>query len=630
MLPRPVDRRDIPTGGRTPIRTGDGGADLLERAKAALLCAFQPIVDVHNGVVYGVEALVRGYEALGCEDPLELFDRFVYLESVVALEELLHRRAIESFAAHASDEEVRLFLNIDGRALLDKRRDVLERTIEILASTGLAPSRVCIELSERSEQYAAKHVEARLQSLRSRGVRFAADDFGLGHAELKLLFDGAIDFVKVDKYFVKNIGESERQKVFLSSVCRFAHLLGVRVIAEGVETEADFEICRDLGCDLVQGWFVATPQTDIKAIPSAYPHIAETGMKLRRLRTQAGREGPIAAAMISNEPVHETDPMESVFEHFRLYPEMDHCAVVDAAREPLGLISQLSLRPFAYNRYGRDLLRNEGQQRSLARFIRPCPSVDIQRTAGEVLDVFMAHPGARGVIVTEAGKYVGLLTAEALLAMVNERRLTEALDRNPLTRLPGNNAVAGRIQEVLTETGAIQPTRHICYFDFDHFKPFNDYKGFRLGDRVIVLFAEAVQRHIGALPGAFVGHLGGDDFVCALTDHDSDSLRRLLRLLLAEFSDTVAGLYDEAERAQGWIESDDRFGTVRRFPLLRCSVAVVELPTGAASPASVTLDATFARLKATAKANTSGIAWERVSHSATGGNPCRRENSVYD
>ncbi|HEY1928122.1 MAG TPA: EAL domain-containing protein [Caulobacteraceae bacterium] len=617
-------------GERSPPRGGDGSASLFARAEGVLHCAFQPIVDVHNGVVYGVEALARGYEELGCADPLELFDRFVYVESVVALEELLHQRAIDAFAAHAPDDEVRLFLNIDGRALLDKGHDVLERTIEMFSAKGLAPARICVELSERSERYAAKHVEARLQNLRSRGIRFAADDFGLGHAELKLMYDGAIDFVKIDKYFIKGIRDSERQKVFLSSVCRFTHLLGVRVIAEGVETEAEFEVCRDLGCDLVQGWFVDFPQVDLRTIPPAYPHIADIGMKLRLQRAKSGRESPIAGAMITNEPVRDTDPMEAVFEYFRQYPEMDHCAVVDEAREPRGLISQLSLRPFAYNRYGRDLLRNEGQQRSLARFIRSCPSVEIQRTAGEVLDVFMAHPGARGVIVTEAGKYVGLLTAEALLAMVNERRLTEALNRNPLTRLPGNTAVASRISDIVADGGAPQPVRHICYFDFDHFKPFNDCKGFRLGDRAIMLFAEAMQRHLGALAGSFVGHLGGDDFVCTLSDQDSDGLRRLLRNLLFEFSGTVAGLYDEPERVRGWIESEDRFGTVRRFPLLRCSVAVVELPAGAGSPAQVALDATFARLKAAAKGAVSGIAWERVSHSRGEDFVCWRNSPVYD
>ncbi|HSZ52836.1 MAG TPA: EAL domain-containing protein [Caulobacteraceae bacterium] len=292
----------------------------------------------------------RGYEEFGCADPLELFDRFVYAEAVVALEELLHQRAIDAFAAHALDDEVRLFLNIDGRALLDKGYDVLERTIEMFSAKGLAPARLCVELSERSERYAAKHVEARLQNLRSRGVRFAADDFGLGHADLKLMYDGAIEFVKIDKYFIKGIFDSERQKVFLSSVCRFAHLLGVRVIAEGVETEAEFAICRDLGCDLVQGWFVDFPQVDLRVIPSAYPHIAEIGMKLRLQHAKSGRESPIAGAMINNEPVRDTDPIEAVFEHFRQYPEMDHCAVVDEAREPRGLISQLSLRPFAYNR----------------------------------------------------------------------------------------------------------------------------------------------------------------------------------------------------------------------------------------------------------------------------------------
>jgi diguanylate cyclase (GGDEF)-like protein len=601
-----------PTGA-TRLRPGDGACSgLLRLAEGVLHCAFQPIVDVHNGVVYGVEALMRGHEQLGYADPIELLDRYVEAGAVLALEDLLHRIAIESFAEGSTSEGVRLFLNIDGRALLDPSRNLLEQTIDLLASRGLPPSQICIELSERSERFTEADVETRLQRLRSRGVRFAADDFGLGHSELKLLYDGAVDFVKIDKYFVHGVGGSERQKIFLSSVCRLAHMLGVRVIAEGVETEEDLEVCRDLGCDLVQGWFVARPQPDMRSIPSAYAHIAETGLNPQRPRRQAGRDGAIAAAMAATPPVTDTDPIEAVFEHFRSYPEMEHCAVVDEAKGPVGLISQLSLRPFAYNRYGRDLLRNEGQQRSLARFIRPCPSVDVTRTAGEVLDLFMAHPGARGVIVTEAGQYAGLLTAEALLAMANERRLSEALDRNPLTRLPGNAAVAARISELLAEGGARRRARHICYFDFDHFKPFNDCKGFRQGDRAIVLFAEAIQRRLSGFPESFLGHLGGDDFVWILIDQDEDGVRRVLREVLDEFSGTVAGLYAEPERARGWIEAFDRFGTFRRFPLLRCSVAVLELPPGSDSPAPIAVDGAFARLKAAAKASPFGVAWERI------------------
>jgi EAL domain-containing protein (putative c-di-GMP-specific phosphodiesterase class I) len=194
-------------------KRGDLRASLLTLAQSALHCAFQPIVDVHSGVVYGVEALLRGHETFGCEEPFDLLDRFVEADAVVALEELLHRRAIEAFAASVADRGVRLFLNIDGRALQDPSHDVLDRTVEMLAEKGLAPSRICVELSERSERLRAMHVQARLQRLRSRGVRFAADDFGLGYSELKLLFDGAVDFVKIDKYFVRGVGESERQKV---------------------------------------------------------------------------------------------------------------------------------------------------------------------------------------------------------------------------------------------------------------------------------------------------------------------------------------------------------------------------------------------------------------------------------
>ena len=313
--------------------------------------------------------------------------------------------------------------------------------------------------------------------------------------------------------------------------------------------------------------------------------------------------------------VLETASVDEVIEVFRAHSAAEVCVVVDRAGEPFGTIRHLALRPLVYNRYGRDLMRNAGLGNSLRRFITACPCADIAQPVPEVLDVFMAHPDANGVIVTSGGKYLGFLTADALLKLTNARYLEEALDRNPLTRLPGNTMVAARIAALLAECGRARQTRCLCYFDFDNFKPFNDSKGFRQGDRAIKLFAEAIQRRFGKDPGAFFGHLGGDDFVAVFETSQPDDLRNALAESLDEFAATVAGFYTEAERRQGWIECKDRFGATRRFPLLRCSVAVVEFSPAADSVDAASLDGRIARQKSIAKASATGISWETLTYS---------------
>ncbi len=595
----------------------DRPLELLATADQALICALQPIVDVHTGVVHGVEALLRGHELLGFETPFALLDGYEEAGLIQELEDLLQRKAIAAFRASPLTErvgDVRLFVNIDGRALADAGGQVLERSLTRVTAAGLPASTLCVEISERYERFTAPHLGGAIHRLRSKGVRFAADDFGQGHSELKLLYDQSVDYIKIDRYFISGIDDSARKKLFLGSLCRLAHLLGVRVVAEGVENGAEFGACRDVGCDLVQGWFVAEPQTDPAGLRTAYAHAADADSQARRKNEREfGRDSTITTAMTRVTSVLDTSPIDAVFELFRAFSETNLFVVVDASGEPRGTISQAALRPFVYNRYGRDLLRNEGQDHTLQRFVTVCPCADTARTVPEVLDVFMAHPGAPGVIVTEGGQYMGLLAADALLTMANARYLAEALDRNPLTRLPGNTLVAARIAAVVTDSPNSASPIFLCYFDFDNFKPFNDYKGFRQGDRAIVLFVEAMRRQFPTDDSAFLGHLGGDDFVGVFEGYEPDVLQRLLRVALDDFAGTVAGMYSDAERAQGWVECADRFGAIRRFALLRSSVAVVEFPAFSAPVSAARLDAIIARLKARAKSSPDGLAWEQTA-----------------
>ena len=594
----------------------DERAALIALAGRTLRCALQPIVDVNSGVVHGVEALIRGHERLGHATPFDLLDHFVDVGLIVELEEILAVKAVDAFLAARRARlgaDVRLFLNVDGRALADLAPLVLERAVRLIADAGLPPSALCVEISERYERFSAAHIDFSIHRLRDLGVKFAADDFGQGHSELKLLFDNAVDYVKIDKYFISGVDGSDRRKVFLSNMCRFAHVMGARVIAEGVETLQEFEACRTLGCDMIQGWFVDHPQLDPKALLPTYAHLAEAGARPQWQRGEESRGDSVIRSVMTRIPsVLETASIDEVIELFRAHSTAEVCVVVDKAGEPFGTIRHLTLRPLVYNRYGRDLLRNAGLGNSLRSFITACPSADVGLAATEVLDLFMAHAAANGVIVTSGGKYLGFLTADALLKLANARYLEEALDRNPLTRLPGNTMVAARIATLLAECGASRRTRCLCYFDFDNFKPFNDSKGFRQGDRAIKLFAEAIQRRFGKDPGAFFGHLGGDDFVAVFESPEPDALRRALAESLEEFAATVAGFYTEAERRQGWIECKDRFGAIRRFPLLRCSVAVVEFPPAVECVDAAGLDGRIARQKSAAKASASGISWETL------------------
>jgi len=175
------------------------------------------------------------------------------------------------------------------------------------------------------------------------------------------------------------------------------------------------------------------------------------------------------------------------------------------------------------------------------------------------------------VILTQDSHYAGLLPAAKLLSLVAERELSEARDQNPLTRLPGNLRVAEVIAQRIAETTR---GRAFTYFDFDDFKPFNDHYGFRLGDRVIQLFAD-ILRSVFARPSSFVGHLGGDDFFSF--DYAGSISEALVPVAEASerFRHEAVSFYSAEDRERGWILGRDRSGEERQMPLIGVSAAVV-------------------------------------------------------
>jgi len=150
------------------------------------------------------------------------------------------------------------------------------------------------------------------------------------------------------------------------------------------------------------------------------------------------------------------------------------------------------------------------------------------------------------------------------------RRTAQALDANPLTKLPGNASILEELQKRIHEN---QPWA-VCYIDLDQFKAFNDVYGFERGDEVIRSVARILLETMQTLGTAddFLGHIGGDDFV--LITHPK-RVEPICQTILAEVRKAACGFYNEQDRQRGYIEAKDREGRLRRFPLLTASIAVV-------------------------------------------------------
>jgi GGDEF domain-containing protein len=205
-------------------------------------------------------------------------------------------------------------------------------------------------------------------------------------------------------------------------------------------------------------------------------------------------------------------------------------------------------------------------------YLENLPIVDVTMPLETIVELFSLHSNANGVLVIESSKYIGYLSARILIEAVHERNLIRARDQNPLSRLPGNFMINEQIAYAFEGTHP----HAFCYFDFDHFKPYNDHYGFRNGDRVIILFAELMHKIF--LNEYFIGHIGGDDFFALASLKSIDEFEAFcsrVRELLERFSSDVQEFYNPEDRQRGKIVAEDRDGNHREFNLLTVSAVIV-------------------------------------------------------
>lgn len=602
----PVNAKTTQTvRGRAGLPGRIAGDQIVALSKLVIEHAMQPIVEIDTGRVYGHEALMRGVDRLGLAAPTDLLDLAAGAGEILALEQLLHARAMARFTLIEGQGE-KLFLNLDGRAL-EPDLKVVDHLIEALRRSRLSPSSVVVELSERHDHMSSPAFPEFVRRLKQHGIRIAIDDFGIGFSELRLLCDYGLDYIKIDGSFVRGMSQNPRKRLLVGTITGLAHVLGVKVVAEGVEVAADYLAAREAGCDLVQGFFVAAPAIDVTTLARSYAGVV--GAQASR-RTDRRNDGLLIRAEMKRLPaIADSSPLDEVFEIFRRHPGESFFPVVDAAGCPRGIVHERDLKQYIYNPYGRDLLRNKVYGRGFASFVVPCPVADVDTDVARMLETFSHSRGSDGIIVTENLEYLGVLTTGALLEIMSAKQIQKAQDQNPLTELPGNLSIADFVAGAALDGDA---TRLFCYFDFDAFKPFNDLYGFRSGDRAIKLFATLLRRWFSQR-SAFVGHVGGDDFFAGFLGSEVDEVLPEIAALLEEFGREVAAFYSPQAREKGCIEGTDRDGRPRCYPLMRCSAGVLEIPAGTVTAELDRIGTTIAELKSAAKKEATGLAVRRLT-----------------
>ena len=223
---------------------------------------YQPKVQLSNGIIVGMEALVRwDHPTLGLISPKE----FIPLAEEVGLIDSLGRWVLGEACAEARRWQVQnpaappLVTSVNLSMGQFQSSDLVPRIGEILHQTGLAPSCLELEITEREVMKDVEYAIDVLEHVKKLGIKVALDDFGTGYSSLEALRRFPLDALKIDKGFIDGLSNSHQDTAVVQLVIDLAHAVGIQIIAEGVETVEQLRQLRDMGCDQAQGYYFWKP-----------------------------------------------------------------------------------------------------------------------------------------------------------------------------------------------------------------------------------------------------------------------------------------------------------------------------------------------------------------------------------
>ncbi|MCG3658153.1 GGDEF domain-containing protein [Aliarcobacter butzleri] len=532
--------------------------------------AFQPIIYSHSGKIYAVEALLRNVNEIpGLMSIDDLFDLAFNDDYLYELDLQLREKAISKFAK-IKQSNLKLFYNLDNRIIYNKNYSQ-GNTAKILKKYNLNKDSICFELSEKGTAIEQNALSTMLQRYKESGYKIAIDDFGIGVSGLKLLYFSEAHIIKLDRFFITNIDQDSKKKLFCSSIIEMAHIMGMQVIAEGIETAKEFYTCKDIGADFIQGYLVQKPTTNIDKIEKIYKNIYSLISEDKR----ASQNNFIDEKFIENIlPLNVNTSLYDLFLHFKENTKSHFVPITDEFGNFLGIIYESDIKKISYSQYGLSLAQNRTFSSTLLKYIKPALSVEISWGIDKILEIYNLNSNnSLGIFITSSDKYIGFINLNSLLTLSYKRNIEIATNQNPLTKLPGNNQIEKFIDKSFKKNQ--KDITHIIYFDFNDFKPFNDIYGFRQGDRAILIFSELLQKRYSK--DSFIAHIGGDDFFVGLKNKDKEDVFELTSNIQDEFRNSAKNIYSKEDKKNGFIISKDRFNEKRRFELLSVSAAIIEI-----------------------------------------------------
>ncbi|MGH3521216.1 MAG: EAL domain-containing protein [Haloechinothrix sp.] len=479
--------------------------------------ALQPLYSLHTGGMIAVEALAR---PSGCS-ARELLGRARRDGRLIETDIALAAMAVGVEA----EQQTLLPLHINLLAVsATARPDTLDPLLDALAKAGRRPREVVLELGPPFGQAEPTQLLAGIEMLRELGFQLALDGLGVGDVSLGVLAAARVDLIKIDRVVLRNLPSDAASRAVVEGLLHFAALTDARVIATGIETDAELAAARKLGVRFVQGNLFAPAQgrLPMSSVFTAAP----------------------ATPSESDRPALSTIGAPTVADFIRPPTTLPATATCDEARDALASSGQPTAlvgldedgRPHWTIDRNRFLLSFSGQyghalhaNRPAARFADVPYTILAHASALEMLDMVTRADSDRMsddiVVVDGDGVCMGIVRVPEVVRGVAEAKIEEAASLNPLTRLPSSDTIAKDVERRIASGEPFV----VAWLDVDHFKQVNDTVGFAAGDQLIRTLGRTLTDLASLVRKMTVSHVGGDDFLIA---SDVDEIATLAPRLL--------------------------------------------------------------------------------------------------
>ncbi|AQW59178.1 EAL domain-containing protein [Vibrio owensii] len=376
---------------------------------------FQPIIETRTGKIVKFEALARFYHQNKTYDTQEMISVVEDLELIAALDDVVCRTALKQLPhiQKVYGEEIGLTLNRSLNTKLDSLQ-VLQSSLDLIAESGVDPSRITIELTETAYFEQDQEHTVALEELRGQGIKIAIDDFGTGYSSFSYLEKGQFDLLKIDRKFVKNIEEGSTKYSIVKMITELAHKLNVKVVAEGVESEEELKVLASVGVDYMQG-FLFSQAIPVVLLDKPQCHKKRfNGVVIKPTRDES-------LLSLSHRDVRRLDPGEPLslaVEYMNLSP--DAPLVVINEKCCVGLITKEQVNLHLTPAMGTDL-ESERENRIWKRPVNQVMNTELERVdanlpVSEVKALVKAGTKFPWILCDSQNEYRGLLTQEDVLS----------------------------------------------------------------------------------------------------------------------------------------------------------------------------------------------------------------------